>query len=39
MEKVLPSKTEAWACVAKLVSQKEEQIQELLCDEHVFNCG
>ena len=30
MEKVLPSETAAQACVAKLASQKEEQIQELL---------
>ena len=30
MAKVLPSKTAARACVAKLESQKEEQIQELL---------
>ena len=30
MGKALPSETAAWACVAKLASQKEEQIQELL---------
>ena len=30
MGKVLPSETAARACVAKLASQKEEQIQELL---------
>ena len=30
MGKVLPSETAARACVAKLVPQKEEQIQELL---------
>ena len=34
--KVLPSKTAAWAGVAKLASQKEEQIQELLCDKNIF---
>ena len=32
MGKVLPSETAARACVAKLASQKEEQIQELLRD-------
>ena len=32
MGKVLSSETAARACVAKLASQKEEQIQELLCD-------
>ena len=32
MEKVLPSET----CVTKLASQKEEQIQELLCDKKLF---
>ena len=36
MGKVLPSKTAAWACVAKLSSQKEEQIQELLSDKNFF---
>ena len=36
MGKVLPSKTAARACVAKLASQKEEQIQELLCDKKFF---
>ena len=36
MGKVLPSKTAAQACVAKLASQKEEQIQELLCDKKFF---
>ena len=35
MGKVLPSETTARACVAKLVSQKE-QIHELLCDKKVF---
>ena len=30
MGKVLPLETTARACVAKLASQKEEQIQELL---------
>ena len=35
MRKVLPSETAARACVDKLTSQKEEQIQEL----HFFNCG
>ena len=33
--KVLPSETAAWACVAKLASQKE-QIQELLHDKKFF---
>ena len=36
MGKVLPSETVAWACVAKLASQKEEQIQELLRDKTIF---
>ena len=36
MGKVLPSESAARACVAKLVSQKEKQIQELLCDEKFF---
>ena len=35
MGKVLPSETAAWACVAKLASQKE-QIQELLHDKKIF---
>ena len=39
MGKVLPSETAARACVAKLASQKEEQIQELLRDKNFFNCG
>ena len=34
MVKVLPSETAAQACVAKLASQKEEQIQELLRDKN-----
>ena len=34
--KVLPSETAAQACVAKLASQKEEQIQELHGDKKVF---
>ena len=34
--KVLPSETAARACVAKLASQKEEQIQELLRDKKMF---
>ena len=34
--KVLPSETAARACVAKLASQKEEQIQELLRDKKIF---
>ena len=38
MEKVLPLETAARACVAKLASQKE-QIQQLLCDKKIFNCG
>ena len=38
MGKVLPSETAARACVAKLASQKKEQIQELLCDKNFFNC-
>ena len=36
MGKVLPSKTAARASVAKLASQKEEQIQELLHDKKIF---
>ena len=36
MGKVLPSETAAGACVAKLASQKEEQIQELLRDKKIF---
>ena len=36
MVKVLPSETAAQACVAKLASQKEEQIQELLRDKIFF---
>ena len=36
MRKVLPSETATRACVAKLASQKEEQIQELLRDEKFF---
>ena len=36
MGKVLPSETAARACVAKLASQKEEQIQELLRDKKNF---
>ena len=36
MGKVLPSETAARACVAKLASHKEEQIQELLRDKKVF---
>ena len=36
MGKVLPSETAARACVAKLASQKDEQIQELLCDKKIF---
>ena len=36
MGKVLPSETAARACVAKLASQKEEQIQELLRDNKIF---
>ena len=40
MGKVLPSETAARACVAKLASPKEEQIQELLRDKKFFfNCG
>ena len=40
MGKVLLSETAARACVAKLASQKEEQIQELLCDKKIFfDCG
>ena len=35
MGKVLPSETPARACVAKLSSQKEEQIQELLRDKKI----
>ena len=36
MEKVLLSETAARACVAKLASQTEEQIQELLRDKKIF---
>ena len=36
MGKVLPSETAARACVAKLASQKQEQIQEILCDKKIF---
>ena len=36
MGKVLPSETAARACVAKLASQKQEQIQELLRDKKFF---
>ena len=36
MRKVLPSETAARVCVAKLISQKEEQIQELLRDKNFF---
>ena len=36
MGKVLPSETAARACVAKLASQQEEQIQELLRDKNFF---
>ena len=36
MGKVLPSDIAAWAYVAKLTSQKEEQTQELLRDKNIF---
>ena len=36
MGKLLPLETAARACVAKLASQKEEQIQELLRDKNIF---
>ena len=36
MGKVLPSGTAARACVAKLASQKEKQIQELLRGKKIF---
>ena len=36
MVKLLPSETAARACVAKLASQKQEQIQELLRDKQFF---
>ena len=36
MGKALPSETAARACVAKLASQKEEQIQELLRHKKFF---
>ena len=36
MGKVLPSETAARACVAKLASQKEQQIQELIRDKNIF---
>ena len=39
MGKVMPSDTAKWACVAKLTSQKQEQIQELFRDKIFFNCG
>ena len=40
MGKVLPSETAAQTCVAKLASQKEEQIHELLRDKQFFfTCG
>ena len=39
MGKVVPSEIAARACVGKLASQKEEQIQELLCDKIFLNCG
>ena len=35
MGKVLLSETAARACVAKFASQKDEQIQELLCDKKI----
>ena len=37
MGKVLPSETAARAFVAKLASQKEEQIQEFLYDKNIFD--
>ena len=36
MGKALPSETASRACVAKLASHKEEQIQELLRDKQIF---
>ena len=41
MGKVLPAETAARACVAKLVSQKEEQIEVLLhfVTKNFLNCG
>ena len=36
MGKALLSESAARACVAKLASQKEEQIQGLLCDKNIF---
>ena len=36
MGKVLPSKTAARACIAKLASQKEDQIQKLFRDKKIF---
>ena len=36
MGKALPSETAARACVAKLASQKEEQVQEFLRDKKIF---
>ena len=36
MGKVLPLETAARACVAKTASQKEKQIQELLCYKNFF---
>ena len=36
MAKVLPSETATRACVAKVASQKEEQIQELHRDKKIF---
>ena len=39
MGKVLPSETAARACIAKLASQNEEQIQELLRDKKILSLG
>ena len=38
MRKVLPWETAARACVAKLASQRQEQVQELPRDKNFFNC-
>ena len=39
MGKVLPSETAPRVCATKLASQKQEQIQQLLRDKKICNCG
>ena len=39
MGKVLPSESAARACVAKLASQKEEQIKNYFVTKKFLNCG